>query len=112
MKIKYPPITGRADDRPKSILEVIEEHNAPGADSVIIDIRGIGVLTAQPYQLPHQPVGFVYSQLFKYGVVDTITTVIGCFRLNVVVRVVGNTDADVSFHVRFLPFCSSLGTPI
>ena len=63
MKIKCPPITGRADDRPKSILEESPEGDLALTDSVVEHISPIGVFTAELDQLPHQPIGFIYGQL-------------------------------------------------
>jgi len=111
--MKCPPITGRADDRPKSILEFSPEGDMALTDGVVELIGAVSVLRTQLDQFPHQLVSFVHRQLIPSGHtrMHTIITVVVDFRLNPLSRVVGDGDAQKSLvHVRFLPFCSSLGT--
>ena len=110
MKMKCPPIAGRADDRPKSIIEDSPESDLPGADGIIEPIRLIGVLRTEFNQLPHQPIGFINGQLIKSGnnrMYAIVAIVVNAGRESAVV-VIGDADAQISFHVCFLPFCSLL----
>jgi len=108
--MKCPPITGRADDRPKSVLENAVEGNFTLAKSVVIPIADIVVFATKLDQLPHQPVGFSNGQLIPghNRRIDSIVTVIMDTGGNALVSIVGNVDVQISFlHVHFLPFCSS-----
>lgn len=98
-------------------LEEPPEGDSAHADSVVEDIGGIGVFSAQLDQLPHQPIGLIHGQLIpsRDSGVDAIVAIVMNFRLQVRLGaiVMGDADAQISlFHVCFLPFCSSLGTSI
>lgn len=103
--------TGRADDRPKSILEFTVEGDMAFTDGVVVPIGVVGILRTQLDQFPHQLVSFVHRQLIPGGHTRmyTIIPVVMDFRLDSLGGVVGNGDAQKSvLHVRFLPFCSLL----
>ena len=96
-------------------LQNSPEGDPAFADGVVEEVGAEGVLRAQLDQFPHQQVSFVYAQLVKGrdGRVHSVIAEVMNFRLHVApgAIVIGDDDAQVSFfHVRFLPFCSSLGT--
>jgi len=96
--------TGRADDRPKSILEEAPESDFASADCRAVGIRLKGVCATQLYQLPHHPVSFSYGQLVPSGGgrIDAIIVIIMNFRREIAQSVVvGNIDEYESLsHVR------------
>lgn len=96
--------TGRADDRPKSILEETPEGDLAFTDGVVEHIRLVGVLATELDQLPHQLIGFSYGQLIpsRNCGMDAIVTVVMDFGSETLGIVVGDADAQISlFHVLY-----------
>ena len=95
--------TGRADDRPKSILEDSPESHLPGADGVVEVIGLEGVLSTQLDQLPHQLISFNRGQLIprrSIGLISSGAEVMNVrFDIDLGAIVVGDADAQISlFH--------------
>ena len=96
-------------------LQLAPEGDFPGGDGIVEPVSLVGVLAAQFDQLPHQLISFGRGQLVprgRIGIIASGTEVVD-IGSNTGMGIVGDADVDVSlFHVRFLPFCSLLGTLI